>query len=953
MKSCTCATPGSPVEAPRPSLHDCDEPNKDLLAPTRLARKPSKLKVSLEVTRCRFGTASRQAAPLGYEDYVPQKDWTPIYHAVYHDREAALRRFLQDGVSPDVTEGAGIPLLCIAAACGHYEVAKILLDAGTQVNAVSKDKGETAMHVAVKGNRYDIIDLLLVHRIDLEIRTIHTGESALHYAAAKPNSLALVMKLLKFGARHDVETSEGRTPAAIALQAHNLHAAVAIINMARGKPKQLAKEKDMLLKHVEKTQDRSSMTNDLIADVFAATCDPDSTVLIEAIKKNDARLVEMFLEKGADPHRATANGLSPMIVAVEFADLPIIKLLVQHSADVTVTGPRGLTVLQMLLAASSAREEGRLVAIIDYLLAKGADITTLYADGRTLLHQVANTSFDYGKIAKLLLKNGIDIGTRDGNGNTAIHLAASNGLEHVTRALLDAHADVTTVNTKRRTPLLCAVRHQRWSIVPLLAITPAINLWDTEGSTALHHIARSAPADKATWKDVAAAAKPFCERGVCRSMRDRSGATPLIQAIRTLPEDGLPVVEVLLTEGGKDRNCVGHEDHKRHDALHYAATLGKPVFVEILLKHGAPLVLEEWADGTRPFKLPAASKGRIMEIIIESNRLRQAQASQKKLDSIQETRIEIIKTEPRSNSAMSGYRADSEMDGKPKPNRNNVRKVASLQHLQVPSHFRKPAAPSPTFPARSSSRPQRTPEPTGHHPPAPTRPIVRVPSPNNAKADQTMLMNARPRVNQISYAKKAPSSQPPAPAYPPRAANRQPTTTLPTIPQSPPSTAATINISLLQKQPLSIAKQPSKDLPAIPKADPNEKAPQMLPQTRAIPVMTTVTSTPVRIADHMKPSATTATSIPKETIPATAKNVTVTPPEPSSATTAAPTTAKPVQPARVDSGVSLTQEDSTAKLLPALDRTKITLDSSTPKTKRQSGDELAGWLAISNMLDKL
>ncbi|KAJ4375596.1 hypothetical protein N0V86_007129 [Didymella sp. IMI 355093] len=464
------------------------------------------------------------------------------------------------------------------------------------------------------------------------------------------------MNLLKSGAHYDAKDKQGRTPATLALQANNLHAAVAIINMARGKPKHLAKEKDMLLQHVEKTKDRSSMTNDLIADVFAATCDPDSTVLVEAIKKNDARLVEMFLDKGADPHRSTAEGLLPIFAAVAFADLRIIKMLVKHGADVTVRGSGNLDTLQVFFNDLSARDENSIVDIVDYLLAKGADSLTLYPDSKTLLHRTVSGSADLSKVVKLLLKNGTEVDAQDGDGNTALHLAAHNGMKDSARVLLDVRADTTIVDSAKRTPILRAVLKQQWSVVRVLACFPAMTSWDAEGSTALHHIARTIPKDDSSWEEVAATAKSFCERGVCRSMRDRSGATPLIQAVRSLPEEGLPVLQALLAQGDKKWNCIGHEDHRKRDALYYAATLGKPAFVEVLLEHDAPLDLEGWSDSKRHFKLPAASKHRILELLVDSDRSRTALKLQEEHSSTRETRIEIFKVEPRTVPALSRYR---------------------------------------------------------------------------------------------------------------------------------------------------------------------------------------------------------------------------------------------------------------------------------------------------------
>lgn len=691
-KSCSCLTVrySSDMEPPIPRNIDLDL-DRDTTRPTALKRKGSTLQTSVEVLRCKFGKPA--GTPEGDGDFNPSKDWTPIYYAVYYQREAALSHFLRAGATPDDVTSLGLPPLCIAIANGHASIARTLLDAGANVDAAMKDGGETALHLAVKNGRSDLIELLIPYGPNLETKTYASGETPLHYAASKSGSLATVMTLLKHGASYEALNVQGQTPAESALKANNIQGAVAIINAAHGKRNKLEKEKEMLLKHVQKTQGRFSMGNDLIADIFAAACDAESNVLMEAIKRNDASLVEMFLEKGSDPDRETANGLRPIFVALECAGAPVITALLKRTPDLTARDGKSMTVLQATLESPLAQEKESMSIILGALLEQGADATVKYPDGKTLLHHAVSPRFSNTKIAKLLIDAGAEINARDqdgdtplhlathsrsctelllkhganpnltdadeltpllsattntkkdkepdleslvrasdirkinANGQTALHLAAANGLERTVQLLLRARANTAMGDKNKNTPLLLAVKHHQWSVVPLLTIPPSINSWDEDGMSPLHLIASSIPREPATWQDIAAIVGPFCERGVSRTTRERSGATPLILAIKTLPEDGLPVVEALLAQKQDrkaSRNCVNHEDHKNQDALSYAVTMRKPIFVDALLKNGATFKFQDWIPGSSQLQPTVEADKQILKLFAQYEWMKRA-----------------------------------------------------------------------------------------------------------------------------------------------------------------------------------------------------------------------------------------------------------------------------------------------------------------------------------------
>lgn len=697
MKSLSCISlsrmqdPPSPTHGHHNSVDSCKDNSKAVV----LGHKgPPRIQTIIEVLRCEFARPPRSASKVEDSELPPSKHWSPLHYAAFYNREAALTHFLRAGQSPDGTEDFADTPLLVAVAAGHVGIVKTLCAADANVKATTAKDGETALHLSIRYGRTDMMDTILAYGPELGASTLSTKETPLHYAATRPGSLAAVVTLLKAGANYEALDSKGRTPAEVAITNSNIHAAVAIVGAARGKRRKLAKEKEMLLRHVEKAQNRFSMKNELIADIFEAGCDPDSTVLVEAIKRNDVALAEMFLEKGADPNRPTATGLRPVFVALDCCSAKIIQLLVKHKVDVAVRDSEGMTVLQAALESPSAHDKEAIQAILEALLSGGADAKISYPDGKTLLHHAARLRLP--RIAQRLLEHGVKVNHQDNQGNAALHLAsqskscidlllkqgadanftnyngltpllfavstvasetepdleplvkasslrltnkkqktalhisAEKGLEKTVRFLLRLGAETTLLDYKKRTPLLLAVLHHQWAVIPLMATQPGINSWDESGMTALHHIVTSIPKPPASWKDIAFATAKFCERGVSRSMRDRSGATPLIAATKALPEEGVAVIEALLAEKGPSRsNCVGHEDHKQRSALFFAATQSKPEFVQVLLKYGAPFTLKDWTAARGPIQPDTPAHKQTLKLLAEHDWIRRMRTLQR------------------------------------------------------------------------------------------------------------------------------------------------------------------------------------------------------------------------------------------------------------------------------------------------------------------------------------
>jgi hypothetical protein len=113
----------------------------------------------------------------------------------------AVNLFLRAGFSADARDGAGIPLLCLAARAGDKDLVKILLKAGADVNARSADRGASALVDCVLGKHRDIAELLLKAGADVNVKS-KDGQSALIISVGMSDEKFVEM-FLKAGAKTD------------------------------------------------------------------------------------------------------------------------------------------------------------------------------------------------------------------------------------------------------------------------------------------------------------------------------------------------------------------------------------------------------------------------------------------------------------------------------------------------------------------------------------------------------------------------------------------------------------------------------------------------------------------------------------------------------------------------------------------------------------------------------
>jgi len=341
---------------------------------------------------------------------------------------------------------------------------------------------------------------------------------------------------------------------------------------------------------------------------LAAGIDPnkrdrrDNTALSHPVRRGDVPMVRALLKAGADMSTKDSNrwtaldcavvGGKPVmdllltkvpkaelvdhafVTAAMYGNGEILKLLVEHGANVKEVGSKALT------EAARFCPEDKRCENLTYLLQLGVDPNFRDKEGFTPLHGAALTN-STGSL-RVLLDHGADVNARvdhqdDLGDSTALLIAAGQGMREAVEILLNAGSDVRARNKHGQTALIKAIRAphaelENAGIVDVLLQTGAdINAMDDAGRTALIWAAET---------DKLSIVHNLLNRGADVNVQDNEGYTALM-ALSSRQE---PEIAKILLDRGADIN-VGDRDGQT--ALMFAAKWGRPSIVQLLLDNKA------------------------------------------------------------------------------------------------------------------------------------------------------------------------------------------------------------------------------------------------------------------------------------------------------------------------------------------------------------------------------
>ena len=304
---------------------------------------------------------------------------TPLMFAVAEGHTKVVKALLDGGADPRAKSTGGFTPLLFAARHGETASASLLLDAGADVNEAARD-GSTALVLAAASRREDVAILLVGRGADPN--AAGAGYTALHTAMSR-DLQQLAAALLKKGADPN---------------ARLVNAPATLFGPGQGAGSEVRPAR---AEAVPAQTDANAQARAMRAGGLAG-----ATPFWLAARNVNVPMLRILLEHGADPTLTSTGGVTPLMVAAGLTQ---------------VQGPRANRGEVSQFSTNWGPEDS--AEAVEFLIAHGADVNATNPSGQTALHGAAYMGAD--AVVRLLVRHGAKLNVQDAQGQTPYRLAES------------------------------------------------------------------------------------------------------------------------------------------------------------------------------------------------------------------------------------------------------------------------------------------------------------------------------------------------------------------------------------------------------------------------------------------------------------------------------------------------------------------------------------------------
>lgn len=382
-----------------------------------------------------------------------------VFQLVAKNDAGGLEQCLINGVPENLRDAQGNTLLIKAVESGAQNVFDVLSGFGANAD-LKNNAGETALSLARKKRDNAMIAALMGGSANADPVAMSKEELQRALAAAVENGLAPVVEsLLKNGASANGSIATGAALVEVAAD-KKYNGIVAQLLKAGADPARAGSGGIFnLAVAAVKSGDIEAVTRVLDTPSFYINTAPDMGLtynILHLAADNDVEIARLIAQK--DPclvHRKEKWGSSPLRVALEKKDLPMVMVMLEAGADPRMTGksPDSETITDAEYATT-------------FCPGPIADAVSQAKEKFSMMEDIARGD---ASAVESALQNGVSPNLTDWTGKTGLYVACHKGYEDVVKALLKHGADpnLECVNGQG-TPMGAAVSCGQVKIVRML-----------------------------------------------------------------------------------------------------------------------------------------------------------------------------------------------------------------------------------------------------------------------------------------------------------------------------------------------------------------------------------------------------------------------------------------------------------------------------------------------------